>query len=77
MSEKTKKILRYIIGFISIVVIIYMWNDVDVSNYTREDAIPLIVTSVVVSFIKALMISTVIIIVKVIINKIKKKENKD
>lgn len=73
MSEKTKKILRYIIGFISIVVIIYLWNDVDVSNYTREDAIPLIVTSIVVSFIKALMISIVIIIVKVIINKIKRK----
>lgn len=74
MSERAKKILRYIVGFISIVVIIYMWSDIDVSNYSKEEAIPLIVTSIVVSFIKALIISSVIILLKKIIYKFKTKK---
>lgn len=74
MSEKAKKILRYIIGFISIVVIIFMWSDVDLSNYTKAEAVPLIITTIVVSLIKALIISSIIIFVKIIIKKIKNKK---
>ena len=76
MSERAKKILRYIVGFVSIAAIVYMWSDIDMSNYSKEESIPLIVTSITVSFMKALLICGGVILIKKIVDKIKSKKNK-
>jgi len=78
-DEKDRKIepWRIIVGTISIVFILFLWVKNDIaSTFTpmpKEQAIPLVVTTVVVSAVKVAVIAGVILLIKWIIRKIKSK----
>jgi len=68
---------RIVVGILSIAFIIFLWvkNDIASTLVTmpKEQAIPLIVTTVVVSVVKVAVIAGVLLLVKWIIGKIKSK----
>ena len=68
---------RIIVGTISIVFILFLWvkNDIASTLVTmpKEEAIPLVVTTIVVSVVKVIAIAGVILLVKWVIRKIKSK----
>ena len=78
-DKKDRKIepWRIIVGTISIVFILFLWVKNDIaSTFTtmpKEQAIPLVVTTVVVSAVKVAVITGVILLIKWIIRKIKSK----
>ena len=75
-DKKKKEPWRIIVGIISIVYIIFMWVKKDiVTIYTsmpKEQVVPLIATTIVVSLLKVLAIVGGILLLKWIISKIKK-----
>ena len=68
---------RIVVGILSIAFIIFLWvkNDIASTLVTmpKEQAIPLIVTTVVVSVVKVAVIAGVLLLVKWVIGKIKSK----
>mgnify|MGYP003299965870 CR=1 FL=1 len=76
-NKKKKEPWRIIVGITCIVYIVYMWAEKDIiTTYTtmpKEQAIPLIVTTILVSLIKVAAIAGGILLIKWIANKIKKK----
>lgn len=76
MKGQKKEPWRIIVAIISIAFIIYMWVEKDIlaiySSMSAEEAFPLIVTTIVVSLVKVGAIAVGILIVKWIIEKIKK-----
>ena len=74
-NNKKKEPWRIIACVISIIFIIYMWIEKDVASiYTtmpKEEAIPLIITTILVSFTKVAVIAGGILLIKWIVNKIK------
>ena len=78
-DKKDRKIepWRIIVGTISIVFILFLWVKNDIaSTFTtmpKEQAIPLVVTTIVVSVVKVIVIAGVILLVKWVIRKIKSK----
>lgn len=77
-QRRQKELWRIIVGIISIVYIIFMWVKKDiVTIYTpmpKEQVVPLIVTTIVVSLLKVLAIIGGILLLKWIISKIKNKK---
>ena len=68
---------RIAVGIISVIFIIFMWikNDI-ISIYTtmpKEQIVPLIATTVAVSVLKVAIITSVVLLVKWIIKKVKDK----
>ena len=68
---------RIVVGILSIAFIIFLWvkNDIvsTLAAMPKEQAIPLIVTTVVVSVVKVAVIAGVILLAKWVIGKIKSK----
>ena len=68
---------RIIVGTLSIAFILFLWvkNDIlsTLAAMPKEQAIPLVVTTIVVSVIKVVVIAGVILLVKWVIRKIKSK----
>lgn len=68
---------RIVVGTLSIVFIIFLWvkNDIASTLVTmpKEQAIPLVVTTVVVSAVKVAVIAGVLLLAKWVIGKIKSK----
>lgn len=77
MKKRKNEPWRIIIGCVSIAFIVFMWvkNDI-LSIYTttpKEQVIPLIATTIVVSLVKVIAITGTILLIKWIISKIKGK----
>lgn len=75
MKKQKNETWRIIVGIISIVFIIFMWvkNDI-VALYTtmpKEQVLPLIITTIMVSLIKVAVIAGIVLIIKWIIKKVK------
>jgi len=73
VKNQKKETWRIIVGIISIVFIIFMWvkNDI-VALYTtmpKEQVIPLIITTIMVSLLKISVIAGIVLIIKWIIKK--------
>ena len=68
---------RIVVGILSIAFIIFLWVKNDIAStlaaMPKEQAIPLIVTTVVVSVVKVAVIAGVILLAKWVIGKIKSK----
>lgn len=76
MKGQKKEPWRIVVGVLAIIYIIYMWMEKDIvaiySSMTAEQALPLVVTTVVVSLVKVGAIAVGILFVKWIVGKIKK-----
>ena len=76
MKNQKREPWRIVIGVLAIAYIIYMWVEKDIlaiySSMPAEQALPLAITTVVVSLIKVGAITVGILAVKWIISKIKK-----
>ena len=76
MSNQKKEPWRIVVAGISIGFIVYMWVQKDIvaiySTMPKEQVLPLIVTTVVVSLFKVGAITAVILFVKWLVSKIKK-----
>ena len=76
-KNNNKEPWQIIVGIISIAYIVFMWVKKDiVSIYTtmpQEEILPMIVTTVAVSFVKVAVIAGAILLVKWIIGKISSK----
>ena len=76
MKNNKKEPWRITVGIISIFFISYMWVQKDIINIyaaiPKEDAIPLIITTIIVSSIKVVVITGGILFVKWIVAKFKK-----
>ena len=74
---RKKEPWRIIVGLISLAFIVYLWIDKDLmAIYTtmpKEQAVPLITTTVVVSLIKITVIAGGVLLIKWVIGKIKNK----
>lgn len=68
---------RIIVGTLSIAFILFLWvkNDIvsTLATMQKEQTIPLVVTTIVVSVVKVIVIAGVILLVKWVIRKIKSK----
>ena len=77
MKKGKKEPWRIIVGMIAIAYIVYMWVEKDImAIYTampREQAVPLVITTVLVSLTKVAVIAGGILLIKWIAGKIKKK----
>ena len=76
-NDRKIELWRIVVGILSIAFIIFLWvkNDIASTLVTmpKEQAIPLIVTTVVVSVVKVAVIAGVLLLVKWVIGKIKSK----
>ena len=76
MKEQKREPWRIVVGIIAIAYIIYMWVEKDIiaiySSMPAEDALPLAVTTVVVSLIKVGLMTVGILLIKWILGKFKK-----
>lgn len=76
-NNKKKEPWRIVIGIISILFIVCMWVSKDIAAiYTtmpKEQIVPLIATTILVSLIKVAAMAGGILLIKWIISKIKKK----
>lgn len=68
---------RMIVGMISIAFILFLWGKNDIAStfatMPKEQVIPLIVTTIVVSVVKVAVITGVVLLIKWVIRKIKSK----
>lgn len=76
MKGQKKEPWRIVVAIISIAFIIYMWVEKDImaiySSMPAEQALPLAVTTIVVSLVKVGVITVGILFIKWIVNKFKK-----
>ena len=76
MNGQKKEPWRYVVAGISVAYIIYMWIEKDVASIyatmPKEQALPIVVTTIAVSLLKVAVITVVILLVKWIVGKIKK-----
>lgn len=76
MNGQKKEPWRIVVAIISIVFIIYMWVEKDIasiySSLPAEQALPLVVTTVVVSLVKVGLMAAGIFLIKWIVGKFKK-----
>lgn len=76
MKGNKKEPWRIVVAIISIIFIIYMWVEKDIlaiySSMPAEEALPLAVTTVVVSLVKVAMLTAGILFIKWIVGKFKK-----
>lgn len=78
-NSPKKEPWRIVVGVISVACIVYMWVKKDIAGvYTtmpKEQVLPLIATTVLVSLAKIGVISGAVLLIKWIIEKIGKKDN--
>lgn len=76
MDKKKKEVWRIIVAIISVLFIIFMWVKNDIitiySTMPKEQVVPLIVTTIIVTLVKVCGIALAIFSIKFIISKIKK-----
>ena len=76
-ENRKKEPWRIVIGIIAILCIVFMWIKKDIvsiyATMPKEDIVPLITTTIVVSLFKVAAIAGAIFLVKWIIGKIQKK----
>ena len=76
MKGQKKEPWRIVVAIISITFIIYMWVEKDIiaiySSMPAEQALPLAVTTVVVSLVKVGLMTVGILLIKWIVGKFKK-----
>ena len=76
-NNKKKEPWRIIACIISIIFIVYMWIEKDITSIyatmPKEEAIPLIITTILVSLAKVTIIAGGILLIKWVGGKIKKK----
>ena len=76
MKEQKKEPWRIVVGVLAIIYIIYMWVEKNIvaiySSMPEEQAIPLIVTTIVVSLVKVGAITIGILFIRWIVEKFKK-----
>lgn len=76
MKGQKKEPWRIVVAIISIAFIIYMWVEKDImaiyNSMPAEQALPLAVTTIVVSLVKVGVITVGILFIKWIVNKFKK-----
>ena len=76
MNNQKKEPWRIVVAIISIIFIIYMWVEKDIlaiySSMPPEDALPLAVTTVVVSVVKVALLTVGILLIKWIAGKFRK-----
>lgn len=76
-TNKKKEPWRIIACIISIIFIVYMWIQKDIASIyaamPKEEAIPLIITTILVSLTKVAAITGGILLIKWIANRVKKK----
>lgn len=76
MKDQKKEPWRIVVAIISIVFIIYMWIEKDIvaiySSMPAEQALPLAVTTVVVSLMKVGLMTIGIFLIKWVVGKFKK-----
>ena len=74
---RKKEPWRIVVGLLSIAFIVYFWIDKDIMTiYTtmpKEQVVPMVATTVIVSLVKIAVIAGGILLLKWIINKIKNK----
>ncbi len=74
---RKKEPWRIVVGLLSIAFIVYLWIDKDIMTiYTtmpKEQVVPMVATTVIVSLVKIAVIAGGILLLKWIINKIKNK----
>ena len=80
MSNNNKKKIepwRIIVGILAIAFIVYMWVKKDIAEIyatmPSEQIVPLVVTTIAVSLLKVAVIAGAILLIKWIIDKLKKK----
>jgi len=75
MKGQKKELWRIIIAIISVVFIVFMWVKKDIatiySTMLKEQIVPLVVTTIVVTLVKVVGITAVIILIKWSIGKLK------
>ena len=78
MNKKKKEPWRIIVAIISVLFIIFMWVKNDIvtiySTMTKEQIVPLIVTTIIVTLVKVGGIGLAIFLIKWFISKIKNKD---
>ena len=76
MKNSKREPWRIIVGIIAIAYIIYMWVEKDImaiySSVPQEQALPLIMTTIVVSLMKVAAMTMGILFIKWIVGKFKK-----
>lgn len=76
--KKNKEPWRIIIAIISVLFIVFMWVKKDIVNIyntmPKEQIVPFIVTTIVVTLVKVSGIALVVFLIKLIIRKIKNKD---
>ena len=77
MKNIKKEPWRIVVGAISIAFIVYLWSSKDIAEiYTTmppDQIMPVIVTTVLVSILKVALIAVAVLLVKWIVEKMKKK----
>lgn len=75
MDKKKKEAWRIIVAIISVLFIIFMWVKNDIitiySTMPKEQIVPLIATTIIVTLVKVCGIALVVFLIKWIISKIK------
>lgn len=78
MEKKKKETWRIIVAIISVLFIIFMWVKNDIitiySTMPKEQIVPLIATTIIVTLVKVSGIGLAIFLIKWIISKIKNKD---
>ena len=76
MKGQKREPWRIVVAILAIIYIIYMWVEKDVvaiySSMPEEQALPLIVTAIVVSLVKVGVLTAEILFIKWIVGKFKK-----
>lgn len=76
--KKNKELWRIIVAIISVLFIVFMWVKKDIINIystmPKEQIVPFIVTTIVVTLVKVCGIALVVFLIKLIISKIKNKD---
>ena len=76
MKGKKKEPWRIIVGVLAIIYIIYMWVEKDIlaiyASMPKEEALPLVVTTIVVSLVMVAAITVGILLIKWTVGKINK-----
>ena len=75
MKGQKKELWRIIVAIISVALIVFMWVKKDIatiySTMPKEQLVPVIITSVVVTLVKVIGITAVILLIKWSIEKLK------
>lgn len=76
--KKNKELWRIIVAIISVLFIVFMWVKKDIVNIystmPKEQIVPFIATTIVVTLVKVSGIALVVFLIKLIISKIKNKD---